>query len=86
VWRAQPLADASEVEVEAVLTLMRQVVNTLERHYFKTEGTSFDYDSLNDAEALIRQLQVARMVQDERDARLKAGDYREEDFKRPPEI
>jgi hypothetical protein len=83
---AQPLAPASRADVETVLEQMREIVNAVEDHYFGAE-VMFDFVSPpNDAEALLYQLRLARMIQDERDARLKAGEYRPEDFRQPPEI
>ena len=70
---ATPLAEASRAAVEL--------------HYFHSEPMTFDYASpSNDAEALLYHLNFARMIQHERDARLKAGTYRPEDFTRPPTI
>jgi hypothetical protein len=83
---AEPLTPASRADVERVLASLREIVNAVEGHYFRSE-VMFDFVSPpNDAEALLYQLRLARMIQDERDARLKAGEYHPEDFRRPPEI
>ena len=82
----QPLEPASRASVENVLTVFRDIVNAFESHYLKAE-ISFDHVSPpGDAEALLYQLRLARMVLDERSARLKAGEFRQEDFRQPPEI
>lgn len=83
---ARPLEHASRASVEAVLALFRDIVNAFESHYFDSE-MMFDFVSPpGDAEALLYQLRLARMIQEERHARLTAGEFREEDFRQPPEI
>jgi len=84
---APPLKPGSRSNVEGVLALFRDILSAMEHHYLNHEQVTFDYASPgNDAEALLYQLRLARMIQDERDARLRAGEPRPEDFLHPPEI
>jgi hypothetical protein len=84
---ARPLERGSRASVEGVLALFRDIVDAMEGHYFSREKTTFDYVSPpNDAEALLYQLRLARMIQDDWEARFMAGESRPDDFKRPPEI
>jgi hypothetical protein len=75
---AAPLADASRKQVTDALRAIADVMNAVELHYSDSE-TAYNMVA---AVALLCVLNDGVKTRDEREERLKAGEYREEDLKR----
>nr|WP_249168330.1 hypothetical protein [Bradyrhizobium elkanii] len=77
---AKPLADASRKQVKDALKAIADVMNAVEGHYFDSE-TGYDLTARHSgALALLYVLNDGVKTQDERQKRIKAGEYRKEDL------
>jgi hypothetical protein len=77
---ANPLADASRLQVKEVLKAISDVMNAVDFHYFHSE-TRFDLGgTLGGAMPLLYALHRAKKAQDESLKRLEAGEFNEDDL------
>jgi hypothetical protein len=77
---AKPLADASRKQVNDALKAIADVMNAVEGHYFDSQ-TAYDVPTrFNGAVALLYVLNDGVKTRSEREKRIEAGEYREEDL------
>jgi hypothetical protein len=78
-----PLKDASRAQVKEALASLAAVLNALELHFFKSEGTHFDRTTRpNGAETLLYLLDEGLRSREERLERMRSGRGMEADFAR----
>jgi hypothetical protein len=79
---SQPLAPASRVQVRSALDRIADVMNAVSQHYLDSETHFESTLHPGGGASLLYLLDSALELRAERDARLKRGDYRPEDFQR----
>lgn len=80
----KPLATASRALVAEALAAIAEALNTVERHYFDTEGVMYDAGMGHGALMLLYHLRDGITADAERLRRLKAGEGRPDDLEQRP--
>jgi hypothetical protein len=81
--RAEPLTQGSRQQVEEVLGLFVEALNTVNNHYCEATQLYREMMPLGDARSILSILALARDVESKRRARIEAGTFTAEDWERP---